>query len=138
TLLLPILFLLIAGCVQPVSETPAPEIVDEPTATEDFIPVVPANTRETILFSFVEDGYAHLFAYIPGQMPITRLTNGAWDDIAPAASPDGKQVAFASNRNGFWDLYLMDLSSGEVTQLTDTPEYEGAPTWSPDSTFLAY
>lgn len=138
TLLLPILFLLIAGCVQPVSETPAPEIVDEPTATEDFIPVVPANTRETILFSFEEDGYAHLFAYIPGQMPITRLTNGAWDDIAPAASPDGKQIAFASNRNGFWDLYLMDLSSGEVTQLTDTPEYEGAPTWSPDSTFLAY
>ncbi|MCC6299496.1 MAG: TolB family protein [Anaerolineales bacterium] len=138
TLLFPILFLLIAGCVQPVSETPTIEIVDEPTATEEFIPVVPDNARETILFSYEEDGYAHLFAYIPGQLPITRLTSGAWDDSAPAASPDGKSIAFASNRNGFWDLCLMDLSSGDATQLTDTPAYEGSPTWSPDGTFLAY
>ena len=71
-------------------------------------------------------------------MPLTRLTAGDWDDITPAASPDGEKIAFASNRNGFWDLYLLDLSSGDVTQLTDTPEYEGAPTWSPDGSFLAF
>jgi len=132
------ILLLLSACTRPSTESPAPENTDEPIATEEFVPVVPANARETILFSFEEDGYAHLFAYIPGQMPITRLTVGTWDDITPAASPDGKQIAFTSNRNGFWDLYLMELSNGEVTQLTDTPEYEGAPTWSPDSTFLAY
>ena len=32
----------------------------------------------------------------------------------------------------------MDLASGEITQLTDTPEYEGAPTWSPDGSFMAF
>lgn len=137
-LILPLLFLLIAGCIQPIAETPAPENTAEPIATEEFIPVAPENSREMILFSMEEDGYAHLFAYAPGKLPLTRLTSDPWDDIAPAASPDGTSIAFASNRNGFWDLYLMDLSSGEAAQLTDTPEYEGAPTWSPDGTFLAY
>jgi TolB protein len=48
------------------------------------------------------------------------------------------EIAFASNRGGFWDLYVLDLSSGDVTQLTNTPEYEGAPTWSPDGSFMAF
>ena len=137
-LILPILFPLIAGCIQPIAETPAPENTTEPIATNEFVPVVPENSREIILFSMEEDGYAHLFAYIPGQLPLTRLTSDPWDDINPAASPDGRSIAFASNRSGFWDLYLMNLSNGEVTQLTDTPEYEGSPTWSPDGSFLAY
>jgi TolB protein len=109
-----------------------------PTATEAFVPVVPKDAEETVIFSYEEDGNAHLFAYIPGKLPLTRLTSNDWDDVTPAASPDGKQIAFASNRNGFWDLYLMDLASGETTQLTDTPDYESAPSWSPDGAFLAY
>ncbi len=91
-----------------------------------------------VIFSIEEDGYAHLFAYIPNEMPLTRLTNGDWDDITPSAHPNGESIAFASNRFGQWDLYLMDLSSGELTRLTDTPEYEGAPSWSPDGSFIAY
>lgn len=137
SLLLPIL-LLLSSCVQPIAETPAPEIPPQPTKTADFIPTAPAGAREMIIFSYEEDGYAHLFAYIPNKMPITRLTADVWDDITPAISPDGKRIAFASNRSGYWDLYLLDASTGEVTRLTDTPEYEGAPTWSPDGSFLAF
>ena len=37
-----------------------------------------------------------------------------------------------------WDLYLLDLTSGDTSQLTDTPDYEGAPTWSPDGAFMAF
>ena len=111
----------------------------EPTATEaQFIPTAPRNSQEIVLFSFEEDGFAHLFMYVPEKMPLTRLTAGDWDDITPAPSPDGEKIAFASNRSGFWDLYLLDLESGGVTQLTNTPEYEGAPTWSPDGSFMAF
>jgi TolB protein len=109
-----------------------------PTATATFIPATPKNAEEIVVFSYEEDGNAHLFAYIPGKMPLTRLTSGDWDDVTPAASPDGKQIAFSSNRSGFWDLYLLDLASGKTTQLTDTPDYESAPAWSPDGAFLAY
>jgi TolB protein len=133
-----ILLLFLAGCIQATVETPTPENTPRPTATEEFIPVIPKNAQEMVIFSFEEDGYAHLFAYIPGVMPLTRLTSGDWDDITPSPSPDGEKIAFASNRDGFWDLYLLNLTSGETTRLTDTARYEGAPTWSPDGEFLAY
>jgi TolB protein len=125
------------GCSRPTTPTPAP-LINPPTATEEFVPVIPDESREVILLSYEEDGYAHLFAYIPDELPLTRLTVDGWDDITPAASPDGEVIAFASNRNGFWDLHLLNLTSGEVTQITDTPEYEGAPSWSPDGSFLAF
>jgi TolB protein len=125
----------LVGCAQPVTATPVVETV---TPTEEFIPVVQKNAQEIVIFSYEEDGYAHLFMYIPDKLPPTRITSGAWDDITPAPSPDGERIAFASNRGGFWDLYLLDLTSGDVTQLTNTSEYEGAPTWSPDGSYLAF
>ena len=92
----------------------------------------------TIFYSASEGGYFHLFAYHPQYLPFTRLTYGAWDDITPAASPDGTRLAFASNRGGHWDLYILDLASGELSQLTDTPEYDASPSWSPDSQWIVY
>jgi len=130
--------LLLLSCSQQITGTPVTALLNETTPTAEFIPVVSKNAREIVLFSYEEDGYAHLFAYAPGKMPLTRITYGDWDDITPSSSPDGEKIAFASNRGGFWDLYLLDLSSGDVTQLTNTPEYEGAPTWSPDGSFMAY
>jgi len=118
--------------------TPVTTVTIASTATEKPASVLRGDTREIVIFSFEEDGYAHLFAYTPGKMPLTRLTSDAWDDTTPSASPDGGKIAFSSNRSGFWDIYLLDLSSGEVTQLTDTPGYEGAPTWSPDGSFIAF
>ncbi len=138
TLILPIFLVLFTSCVQPINETPTSENAAQSTTTPDFAPTIPAGAREMVILSIEEDGYAHLFAYLPGRMPLTRLTGDHWDDISPSVSPDGRRIAFASNRSGFWDLYLFDASSGDVTQLTDTPEYEGAPTWSPDGSFLAF
>ena len=96
-----------------------------------------------IVLALDEGSNTHLFAYQPqaasgSGLPLSRLTTGPWDDITPAISPDGKSVAFASNRNGYWDLYLLDLSGGQVSRLTDTTEYEAAPSWSPDGLWLAY
>ena len=39
---------------------------------------------------------------------ITQLTDDESNDVMPALSPDGKTIAFASDRSGNWDLYLMD------------------------------
>ena len=116
------------GCAPQFTPTAETTIsLEQPTATEKFIPVVSKTAEEVVIFSYEEDGYAHLFAYIPEKMPLTRISAGDWDDITPSPSPDGERIAFASNRNGFWDLYLLDLASGNVTQLTNTPQYEGAP-----------
>ncbi len=85
-----------------------------------------------------ENGYSRLFAYLPGSTPLVRLTAGEWDDIDPALSPDGSLLAFASNRSGVWDLYLLEISTGELMKLTETPEYEAHPSWSPDGQWMAY
>lgn len=91
-----------------------------------------------LVLSIQDGAHAHLFAYHPRFLPLTRLTGGDWDDIHPAISPDGTRVVFASRKSGFWDLYMLDLASGDLVQLTSTPDYDGAPTWSPDGEWLAY
>ena len=91
-----------------------------------------------MILSIEENGYAHLFAYIPAQLTLTRLMSGQWSDIDPALSPDGKRIAFASNRDGFWNLYTLDLLSGKIVQLTNDHNYNAAPTWSPDLAWIAY
>lgn len=88
--------------------------------------------------SIYEGRAAHIYAYPLPQGPLIRLTNGDWEDITPALHPNGHHLAFASNRRGYWDLYLLDLESGVVTALTSTPEYEAYPSWSPDGLWLAY
>lgn len=56
------------------------------------------------------------------------------DDTQPALSPDGKRVVFRSERNG-GGLFLLELKSGKVTQLT----HEGYnPAWSPDGHYVAF
>jgi TolB protein len=82
-------------------------------------------------------GRTHLWGYVPGDAAPVRLTVGEWDDIHPAASLDGRWIAFSSNREGQWDLYLLELPTGSIRRLTDTPGFEGSPTWSPDGMWLA-
>lgn len=91
-----------------------------------------------IILSLRDGNHANLFAYHPLYLPLTRITDDPWDNLAPAVSPDAARVAFSSRRNGYWNLYVLDLLSGRLEQITDTPEYIGEPTWSPDGQWLAY
>ncbi len=108
------------------------------TATSADIPPA-AGPQGMYFLALAEAGHTHLFAYSPQNLAFTRLTSGDWDDMAPALSPDGSRLAFASNRNGYWNIYTLDLGSAAVVQLTDSPEYKGDPSWSlPDGAFLTY
>ena len=61
------------------------------------------------------------------------------DDYSPAISPDGKWIAFASNRLQNAELYLMDLKTRALRQLTHTDELdEYMPAFSPDGKELAF
>ena len=143
-LLLLLLLLIISGCAPEATETPVP-VLGTPTQTAfapvaaapNYTPVVFSDFPGIFIFSMNEGEHAHLFAYSPTDQPLTRLTDGNWDDVAPALSPDGTRIAFASNRSGYWDLYLLEIASGETTRLTNTKAYDGAPSWSPDGAWLA-
>ncbi|MDX1520205.1 MAG: DPP IV N-terminal domain-containing protein, partial [Anaerolineae bacterium] len=66
-----------------------------------------------------------------------QLTRDAFEDTDPAYSPDGTRLAYASRRDRNWDVYVLDLQTGRETRLTDSPHYDGAPSWSPDGQFIA-
>lgn len=58
--------------------------------------------------------------------------------IDPVWSPDGKKVAFTSNQDGKWSIYVIDLNTNEVKQLTDSSASEIAPSWSPDGSRIVF
>jgi TolB protein len=130
--------ILLAACSQAASVTPIPAATITVPPIQTVAALQFSSGTDLILLSLEENGYAHLFAYAPPELPLTRLTADEWNDIAPAPSPDHNRLAFASDRDGFWDLYLLDLRDGQVTQLTDSPAYDSAPSWSPDGQWLAY
>mgnify|MGYP005839356855 CR=1 FL=1 len=92
-----------------------------------------------IAFASTRDGNWELYM-MPAAQPdqVQRLTDDPADDLFPAWSPDGSQIAFASRRGGDLDIYILYLAGGEVRQVTDQPSEEWAPAWSPDGTQLAY
>lgn len=53
-------------------------------------------------------------------------------------SPDGRSLAFVSNRTGNLDVFVMRLDGGEVKQLTTDPGEQYQPRWSPDGHSLAF
>jgi dipeptidyl aminopeptidase/acylaminoacyl peptidase len=64
----------------------------------------------------------------------------------PRFSPDGRWLAYLSDRSGWWNLWLYDVASGQSSQLIHDEAEQGAPTWgpggmryawSPDSTQIA-
>ena len=63
---------------------------------------------------------------------VTQLTTDPANDVMPAISPDGRSLAFASDRSGSWDLYLMDLNGGQAIKLTDDGAQNIHPSFSPD------
>jgi dipeptidyl aminopeptidase/acylaminoacyl peptidase len=71
----------------------------------------------------------------------SQLTISDQRQIDPAWSPDGRWIAFDSDHDGDeqWDVFLVSPKTGEVINLTNTPEVaERGHAWSPDSRYLAY
>lgn len=74
-----------------------------------------------------------------------RLTDDPANDINPywfpdggCGQPEGARLVFQSDRDGDWDIYLLDVVSGELTQLTDNDTEDAVPVLSRDGSTLAW
>jgi dipeptidyl aminopeptidase/acylaminoacyl peptidase len=95
------------------------------------------------------DGEANLYrasiwvAPLDASTEPRQLTHGERSDHVPRWSPDGRWLAFLSNRDGEEkeaqdELYVLPADGGEPRRLTDGKESVGAIAWSPDSSRLAF
>lgn len=69
---------------------------------------------------------------------IRELTHGNWRDFSPVWSPDGKRIAFLSDRDGTTQIHVMWLDTREVAQLTHIENTPDDLVWSRDGKMLAF
>ena len=72
---------------------------------------------------------------VPEQLTTTRKYVSS-----PSLSPDGSRLAFSSNLEDptEHEIYVLDLASGELAQLTDNEQSDWSPVWSPDGSEIAF
>lgn len=66
------------------------------------------------------------------------FTRGPKNDSSPRWSPDGRTLAFVSDRGGDRQIWLIDRHGGEARQLTQMRHGAGDPVWSPDGKHIAF
>ncbi len=96
-----------------------------------------------LVFSSDRDGIAQLYALGLVGTGILRLTYDSYRDEQPAVSPNGRSIAFVSDRvsgTGYRDLYVLDVATRRLTQLTQNggAARSETPAWSPDGRRIAF
>lgn len=81
-----------------------------------------------------------LYAVNPDGTELRSLTITPGSDFDPAWSPDGRRIAFASERDGQKEIYALTVASGTVVRLTTSTSGVDnmQPSWSPDGKWIVY
>ena len=72
------------------------------------------------------------------QRELTRLTFDDGLQIGATWSPDGRFIAYSSDRGGKFDIWVQQVSGGDPVQITKGPGHNWQPDWSPDGKYIAY
>jgi dipeptidyl aminopeptidase/acylaminoacyl peptidase len=117
-------------------KTPKPYVIDRLQFKMDEI-------------GYVDRRRTHLFVFDLAAKSLTQVTSGDYDDSEPAWSPDGKLLAFTSNRSkpdpdltynsDIWVVASNNSDKGaHPAQVTTNPGADAIPAWSPDGKWLTY
>ncbi len=124
-----------APATPPKPKTPPPVVIDRLQFKRDTV-------------GYLDRRRTHLYVFNVAAKTATQITSGDFDDNEPAWSPDGKSLAFSSNRTPdadanykthIWVVAADNTDKGaHPAQVTPDPGPDSAPVWSPDGKWIAY
>ncbi len=120
----------------PKPKTPPPFVVDRLHFKQDTV-------------GYLDRRRTHLYVFDVASKKVTQVTSGDFDDSEPAWSPDGKSLAFTSNRStpdpdrnynsDIWVVAADNTDKGaHLTQVTTNSGPDRSPAWSPDGKWIAF
>jgi len=152
-----------------VLQDPTPEEIDEAKTKEQDKPgssdkdknakpkkpktpppfVIDRYRFKTDTVGYLDRRRTHLDVFDVANKALVQVTSGDFDDEQPAWSPDGKLLAFRSNRStpdpdrtydtNIWVVSADNTDKGaHLTQVTTNPGSDGSPAWSPDGKSITY
>jgi dipeptidyl aminopeptidase/acylaminoacyl peptidase len=117
-------------------KTPPPFVIDRYRFKTDTV-------------GYLDRRRTHLYVFDVATKAVLQVTSGDFDDDQPAWSPDGKLLAFRSNRStpdpdrtydtNIWVVAADNTDKGtNLTQVTTNPGADASPAWSPDGKWITY
>ena len=134
---IPQVFLVNVGSNNPRQLTNLPDGACQPSWSPDGSRLVFTSPCEKISSEYPNSSLFIINADGTGLEPLPTAEGGDFD---PTWSPDGTRIAFTSLRDGFAQVYILNLDSDSAERMTQTDESEPArqPAWNPFASLIAY
>ncbi len=71
-------------------------------------------------------------------LPYKPITYGSQNDVSPSWSPDGKLIAYSTDRSGGWQIHVISDDGANDRQLTPSSINASDPSWNPNSSAVAF
>lgn len=119
-------------------ETSAVDTLDAVGGTLSSNVLAGETSRIAFMGPLGQSGQIQAYVVNPDGTGLRMVSESMGEGYFPSLSPDGRRLAFMSNTAVDPDIFVVDLESDQVTNLTDRPGFDNQPVFSPDGKQIAF